>query len=345
MPTAGELISAGLSYYVNAGSSSVVSDPDLRRKAHWFLTMVAKRVWDSAPYWFKLGDSTVSLTAGVGTMPADFAQFGTQARVFVSGQRYRELMYQSPGWIKRAIETTPQTSAPFFYTLNGQTALGVAKILCYPSDNSTLDVKTYSKKMPEIIDAPLAPMLSIGDTDNPGLTGTVDGCVTFVTAAGETEGGAVSLPVTLDGTKVNWSAIPVWWGRTVTQRKLYRTAQDGTQRKLVTTLANNTDTTYAGDTIADNMLGVDVPTVAAATSGVEVFPDQFHEAALYRGLVALLAEGQADGREDKFDAKWSYNVRRMWEEYQQGLNQARAFPAYPGRVGSTHPMWSRFSPP
>lgn len=84
--------------------------------------------------------------------------------------------------------------------------------------------------------------------------------VTFVTADGETDGGVVSAIVTTtagDG-KVSVSAIPLG-GSAVTSRKLYRTAAGGSTYLLLTTIADNTTTTYA-DNVADGSLGAGCPT-------------------------------------------------------------------------------------
>ena len=61
------------------------------------------------------------------------------------------------------------------------------------------------------------------------------------------------------------SAIPIG-ATTVTGRKLYRTAANLAQLKLLTTIANNTATTHT-DTAADAALGANVPT--ADTSGLQ----------------------------------------------------------------------------
>lgn len=85
---------------------------------------------------------------------------------------------------------------------------------------------------------------------------------TFVTADGETQAGGVSAPATVVDAgvngKVELSAIPIG-GSLVTARKLYRTAANGSTYLLLTTLANNTATTYT-DNIADASLGVQAPT-------------------------------------------------------------------------------------
>lgn len=84
---------------------------------------------------------------------------------------------------------------------------------------------------------------------------------TFVTADGETEGGAVSAAVTVvDKTvngKVTVSGIPLG-GSAVTARKLYRTAANGSTYLLLATIADNTTTTYTDNT-ADASLGAEAP--------------------------------------------------------------------------------------
>lgn len=85
--------------------------------------------------------------------------------------------------------------------------------------------------------------------------------LTFVTADGETDGGAISAAATVvDKTvngKVSLSNLPLG-GSFVTARKLYRTAAAGSSYFLVATIADNTTTVYV-DNIADASLGVGVP--------------------------------------------------------------------------------------
>jgi uncharacterized phiE125 gp8 family phage protein len=86
--------------------------------------------------------------------------------------------------------------------------------------------------------------------------------VTFVTADGETEGGTISDAVTVaDKTtngKIELTAIPLG-GASVTSRKIYRTAADGSAYLLQSTIADNTTTTLTDNT-ADASLGAGVPT-------------------------------------------------------------------------------------
>lgn len=92
--------------------------------------------------------------------------------------------------------------------------------------------------------------------------------ITFVNAQGETTASTyVAITTTTSNQKVNLTTIPIGAGG-VTARKIYRTAVGGTtgSEKLVTTIADNTTTTYS-DTVADGSLGVAIPSTNTATSG------------------------------------------------------------------------------
>lgn len=84
---------------------------------------------------------------------------------------------------------------------------------------------------------------------------------TFVTVDGETQAGTASAVVTVaDGAvngQVELTAIPLG-GALVTSRKIYRTIAGGSTYLLLTTIANNTTTTYT-DNVADGSLGVGAP--------------------------------------------------------------------------------------
>jgi hypothetical protein len=339
--TTGDLLDAVLQYYLNQGSSTVIQDSALRRRAWFASTRVAKRVFNAAPNWWRKGDSSVVLTAGVGTMPLDFADMGTQGQIYVSGVLYRALVYRPPDWMKFQIQNNVQTGQPWAYSLYSQESIGTPKILCWPQDGSTILLKAYDKKTPELIDHPLSPNVAVGAVG--ALTGAYSYKVTFVTASGETEGGFVSANVSPVAQKIEVSDIPTWWGRTVTSRKLYRTAAGGLQHKLVATIADNLTTTYSDNNL-DGTLGVNVPLPDAAVSGLEVFPSEFHESALYEGMEFLMARSQGDNRDLRFSAEWDRQVQRLWEETQQGQGDLKAFPPFPGGM-SGHPVWSRFGVP
>lgn len=128
-------------------------------------------------------------------------------------------------------------------------------------------------------------------------SGTHSYKITFVTAGGETDAGAVSNVVTTTGGngQVALSAIPLGSVLT-TSRKIYRTAAGGSTYKLLATLADNTTTTYA-DNIADASLStnapstntaVDVRLTIAGSNGAIALPS-------VSGTVALIASSITNG--------------------------------------------------
>lgn len=135
--------------------------------------------------------------------------------------------------------------------------------------------------------APTAPTVGLV---TPAVAGNVDNGshryrVTFVTADGETEGGATSGTVAVVDKAVNGkvavSGIPVG-GAAVTSRRLYRTAAGGSTYLLLATLADNSTTTYT-DNVADASLGAEAPSVNT-TSDPEI--GRFIAAARDRAEVA-----------------------------------------------------------
>lgn len=116
------------------------------------------------------------------------------------------------------------------------------------------------------IGAPLTTEDGTGNVD-PGLHSWL---VTFVTDAGETNGGTNSTPIDVIGGSppvgsiVNLTAVPLGPVGTLA-RKVYRTVAGNTgQFLLVGTISNNTQTTFA-DNVADANLGAAAPTVGQIT--------------------------------------------------------------------------------
>ena len=83
--------------------------------------------------------------------------------------------------------------------------------------------------------------------------------VTYYYADGESNSNATPTSITPSASKkVELTSIPTG-GTRVTQRRLYRTAGDGSTFKLLTTISDNTTTVYS-DNIADSGLGADMDT-------------------------------------------------------------------------------------
>lgn len=92
------------------------------------------------------------------------------------------------------------------------------------------------------------------------LTGAYLYRVTYVTALGETSAGTVSAVVNPSSQQINLTNIPISTDSSVTSRNIYRTTANGssTIMKLVTTIADNTTTTFS-DNVVDGSLGVNPP--------------------------------------------------------------------------------------
>lgn len=84
------------------------------------------------------------------------------------------------------------------------------------------------------------------------------------TTANASLGAAVPSSSTAYLQRIPLTAIPTG-GSLVTSRKVYRTAAGGSQLKLLTTLADNTTTTFT-DTVTDASLGANVPVANTATA-------------------------------------------------------------------------------
>ena len=99
-----------------------------------------------------------------------------------------------------------------------------------------------------------APTLGNSGGGSPLGAGTFKGKVVFYNSLGyESVASAEATVTILVGEQIDWSAIPIGPTGTV-GRKLYRTTVGGSAFKLLTTIADNTTTTYT-DIIADASLG------------------------------------------------------------------------------------------
>jgi uncharacterized phage protein gp47/JayE len=106
---------------------------------------------------------------------------------------------------------------------------------------------------------PTACVATAGAAGN--ITGTIEYVVTFQTVEGETVPGPASTPVVVAAKQIDLSVIPIG-GTGTTGRRIYR-RKDGGDYKLVTTIANNTATTF-NDNVTDGALGAAPPLVSTA---------------------------------------------------------------------------------
>jgi hypothetical protein len=109
---------------------------------------------------------------------------------------------------------------------------------------------------------PAAPVAVPGAPGN--LSGNYIYRVTFVTNSGETEAGEHSLVISVSGQQIIVNNIPISSNPAVTARKVYRSTGNDISipilTKLLTTIADNTTTTYLDDS-GDGLLGATEPSV------------------------------------------------------------------------------------
>lgn len=350
MMTTGEVITNTLLYFMNIGSDAVATDQKLRDRARFYLTTLAKDVWDLAPFWFRLkSGGTVAVSVGDEevAVPSDFSHQGAEMQIYLQNFPYYRLNWKSPDELysyRRTVGSTLPSGRPTVYTLQGRTALGIPKMQFWPrADISyTLIFDGYVRLMPDLVDRPMAPLTA---DDGAGLlsAGAYQWKVTFVTASGETEGGAPSTSLTLavshKAALTNVGTSPC---RSVTSRKIYRTAAGGTEFKLAGTISDNTTTTFSDNT-PDASLGATAPTVAGATTGLEQFPEDAQERLLVKGLRAYMATAQGDLRDNKWYEDWRKDVQRFWGEYKQGQNEPTVMPRFGVVQGIRGGYWPRWN--
>jgi hypothetical protein len=98
------------------------------------------------------------------------------------------------------------------------------------------------------------------------LTGAYQYLVTFLTAAGETTAGPASATVNPSSQEVALTTIPTGISGTVTGRNIYRTKAGGSTFFLLTTISDNTTTTYTDNTTDGSLPSTQPPTVSTAGS-------------------------------------------------------------------------------
>lgn len=248
-------------------------------------------VWLYYPWSWKKTSASVSVSAaGVGSLPADFGEIGRDGNVYAGSN----LMTAVPDQAIHSYVQWGGGAEEYTYSVRGIDAAGTLQIRVSTSAAQTVTVY-YEKRSPELVDiaAPAVEAISGGAVIG---NGTFSYKVTFVTAEGESEGGLVSEDVTTAGgtQRVSITDIPIGPAGT-TSRKIYRTANGGVTHKLLTTIANNTATTFTDD-IADASLGADVPTTNTTLWGLERIPATYHNRVLIPGLRWKVLEDIGDDR-------------------------------------------------
>jgi len=343
--TVGEAITAGLRSGANAGSEAVAYNVQHRESCRQDLIKLALRVMGESPAWWRNADGAVTIIANTTQIPVpyDFGSVGTNFQVYAPALR-RKLIFKDPVILEAyRQEDVTRRGAPELYTLKnvtptqGLTGLpaGTKMIDVWPTppSDTLLELKNYSRGCPPFVDCPLAPGVALGATGL--LSGTYYYAMTFVHLVGgveyETEGGFISAAVSPVLQQVHLSRLQVSPVRTVTDRLLYRTEAPGAlPLKLVGPIGDNLTTTYDDNAIDGDLLPATLPLPADAVSGLELFPNDWHELIFVDGLISMIRAHVKQVPFEMFDKGWEKDVKRMWADQRNDRHVGRVMPAYGG---------------
>lgn len=149
----------------------------------------------------------------------------------------------------------------------------------------------------KVLTPPAAPTVALAGSAGNVTAGTHRWRVTFVNVDGESDAGEISAELTTSAGngQVSISDIPTG-DDTVTARRIYRTKAGGTVFYRLTTVGDNTATTYTDNT-ADASLGDDV-TIDTTLTGWITAARQYAEQILNRPLIAQDFQLKLDGFPD-----------------------------------------------
>jgi hypothetical protein len=213
-------------------------------------------------------DTTADSALGPGSPGSNTALVLTAAHLTAiptgsTGVSARKLYRRSGGVGLRLVATIANNSASTYDDTTANAGLGAAP----PATNTAYLQQIPLSAIPiggSVVTSRKLYRTKIG---NSGLflLATLDNVATTYldTTPDASLGAAAPSTNTATAAQVNLSAIPVG-ASTVTARVLYRTAANLSQLRLLTTIANNVDTTWV-DTAADAVLGANAPTSDTST--------------------------------------------------------------------------------
>lgn len=157
-------------HFLNIGHTDG-ADAVYRARLLFYLNQAVRMVYDTPFVWtFALsGNVSLSASAGVGDMPADFGNISPQTKVYVSGQKW-QLTYRIPRLFFADVEynSTP-VSLPDFYTIAGMNTTTYRQqihVWRLNDASMTLHIRNYQLVPPVLTDAG-------GVDDDPALDATL----------------------------------------------------------------------------------------------------------------------------------------------------------------------------
>jgi hypothetical protein len=345
--TTGEAIDYGGKFYLSAGSDTVTTRQPIRDRARFFLTELGQQAWTEAFWEWKLNSASIPTVAlqNYVVAPGDFSGFAPETQIYVAGRQW-PLKPADIDIIDGLRETTPRNQIPEIYALRGS-SYATPLVQLYPTPNTvyTLDFTNYRRRAPDMVDRPGAPTVADGGGGGVLSAGNYQWLVTFSTLLGETEAGVASTVQTLAvNHQGSLTAIPTSPVHRVVNRKIYRTAAGGVTYGLVGTINDNVTTTFT-DNVSDANLGAAPPTTSTAVTGMEQWPEEFHEPIFVGGLIHKLATSLGDARDTDWQTLWLRTVKKLWAEFRTGQNSPQAMAPYGSMAGPIRTVSWRFRIP
>ena len=316
--TTGELVDVFQKHKLNAGSTDH-QNAELRRRAVEAIQETAEEIWDEADWDNKQATTTGSLTVSTDSVdaPSNFVTFGEGGGLYVTqaGNTFK-LEYKDPASLFALRESNRNsTGCPSFYTVSQQDDTYLTQIIFDITADTTYSLRFYYDSTPPLImDRPLALTATLSTSGN--VDGTVIYRVVFVGSDGsESEAGSTTT-VAPNTQIVLLTNIPIGSTSVVT-RKVYRTEDGGSVFKLLTTISDNTTTTYSDDT-ADGSLGATM-TATATASSLKKIPELYHRSVVLKGLVAKRARDMGSAMEPEYEKSYRMELGRMKSRRRHGL--------------------------
>lgn len=302
--TPSQVISLVADHFVLVGTSDATNTTWRRRIEEWQQETV-EEIFDEYAWTWKQETATPTLVAGDLSVeaPANFSDIGENGGVYLQGLEER-LEYLPPHDLFRLQELNGTTTGrPSAYTLAYEGGNGGPLINFDVTADQDYVINLYYDLAPPLtMDKPSEPTLTEGTAGNPN--GTYSYKIVFINSDTVQSDASDGEGITVSSKKVVLTNIQTG-SSSVIARGIYRTEAGGSTYKLVTTLNDNTTTTYTDDT-ADGSLGATITGVQSLS-----IPRQFHRSVLAKGVMARAAKhlGKADAVE--YEAAYRAELARM----------------------------------
>lgn len=278
--------------------------------------------WNLKPWKWKQksGTVTVPVSLNYGTVPVDFGNVSELGGVYVSEIEQREVQPQE---IDRLQQLGDFGSSPTQFAVIGYDTTNQRSLMKFDSNGAFTATVLYERTCPLLSDRPIAPTLVEGAAGNP--SGVYLYRVTFVTKDGlESEPGDTATITVV--TKHVTVTVPISSAYNVASRKIYRTAASGTTYKLLTTISDDTTTTY-DDNVADGSLGATL----VETCSLMFIPPTYHFTVMLPGVIAKARKVKGDTRD--WEADYQKGLAFMVNREIQRRSITKRLPrAVPGRM-------------